>query len=67
MMLFLLGLNHFIKLISFSGALLIGLEAVLIVLIYRAYRHRLGRRFNPWLYGFLGLLIAGVVIEIVML
>jgi tyrosine-specific transport protein len=64
LVMFLLGLRKFIDVISLTGALAVGLEGFLMILIYRAFLLKKKRRMSP-LYFLLSLFFfLGVVAEI---
>ncbi len=66
LILFLLGLREFIKVISFTGAIALGLEGIIIVLLYRAFlKKKFSQIMNPILYFLVGIFILGIIFEIV--
>lgn len=59
--LFLIGMRQFIDIISLTGALAIGGESIMIILLYKAFlQKKFSRRINPLLYVLLVFLILGV-------
>lgn len=60
--LFLSGLREFIEVISFTGAIALGLEGIIIVFLYRAFSRK---KFNPLLYFLVAVFILGIVLEII--
>ena len=58
------GIDDFIKVIGMTGALLVGIEGVIIMMIYRAFMRAKGRRFNPLYYGVMAVLLLGVAFEV---
>lgn len=60
--LFLSGLREFIEVISFTGAIALGLEGIIIVFLYRAFSKK---KFNPLLYFLVAVFILGIVLEII--
>lgn len=59
--LFFIGLNSFITVIGLTGAILGGIEALLVMFSYRAYMKNKKMRFHPIYYIVMGLLVFGVV------
>ena len=63
--LFLLGVKEFISVISLTGALALGFEAIVIVFLYRAFlKQKLGQKMNSLLYALPVFFILGVFFEI---
>ncbi len=51
LLLYLVGFNKFLRVVSFTGGVLLGLEAVLVITMWRkAFRHHLWRRASVFLY-----------------
>ncbi len=66
LILFLLGLRNFIDIIGLTGAIFLGLEGIIVVLIYRSFlKKRFQRRANPVIYLLVFLLAAGMVTQVV--
>lgn len=64
--LFLLGLREFIDVISFTGAIALGLEGMIIVFLYRAFlKKKLNKSVNPLVYFLVGIFILGIILELV--
>lgn len=64
LLLFFLGFDNFINIIGLSGALAIGAEAIIIVLIYRAWRAKKRRPVRIWPWILITILVFGIVAEI---
>jgi tyrosine-specific transport protein len=63
--LYFLGFKEFINVIGFTGALAIGLEGIIIVLLYKAFlKKKFSRKINPLLYILPAFFILGIVLEI---
>lgn len=66
--LYLLGLKNFIGVISLTGAVMLGLEAALVIFVYRSFLARQFQKKAPfWIYPVLVLLLAGAALQIVLL
>jgi len=66
LVLFLLGLRKFIDVISFTGAIALGLEGIIIVFLYKAFlKRKFLKKMNPVLYFLVGIFILGIIFEIV--
>lgn len=64
--LFLLGLREFIEVISFTGAVALGLEGIIIVFLYRAFlKKKFTRAMNPAFYLLVGVFFLGIALEII--
>lgn len=64
--LFLLGIREFIGVISFTGAIAIGVEGIIIVFLYRAFlKKKVSRSMNPLLYFLAGVFLLGIIFELV--
>jgi len=62
--LFLLGLREFIKIISFTGSIALGIEGMIIVLLYQKFlKKKFARSLNPVFYFLIGVFILGVALE----
>lgn len=66
LILFLLGVREFIRVISFTGAIALGFEGIIIVFLYKELlKRRLSKKMNPVLYFLVGIFILGIVLELV--
>jgi len=64
--LFLLGIREFIRVISFTGAVALGLEGIIIVFLYKKFlKRKLLKKMNPVLYFLVGIFILGIILELV--
>ncbi len=64
LVLFLLGLTEFIKVISFTGALATGAEAIIIILLYRSFLNKeFSYRIHPSFYILLAIFGLGIALE----
>jgi len=64
--LFFLGLREFIEIISFTGAIALGLEGIIIVFLYRGFLlKKFSRKMNLVFYSLIGVFILGIVLEII--
>lgn len=62
--LFLLGLREFIEIIGFTGAVAIGIEGIIIVILYRRFlEKKFARKMNPLFYLLAGIFVLGIVFE----
>jgi amino acid permease len=62
--LFFLGLREFIKVISLTGSVALGVEGIIIVLLYRKFlKKKLSQSLNPIFYFIIGIFILGVALE----
>ena len=65
LILFLLGVREFIRVISFTGAIALGFEGIIIVFLYReSLKRKFSRKMNPILYFLVGIFILGIIFEI---
>jgi len=65
LILFLLGLKEFIKVISFTGAIALGLEGIIIVLLYKEFlKRKFSKKINPVFYFLAGIFVLGIVLEL---
>ncbi len=63
--LFFMGLTHFIKVISFTGAIATGAEAVVIILLYRSFiKKKFSSQIHPFLYILIVVFGLGALLEI---
>jgi len=58
--LFFLGFREFIGVISFTGAIALGIEGIILVFLYKAFK----KEMNPLLYLLSGVFVLGIVLEI---
>jgi len=66
LILFLLGIREFIRVISFTGAIALGLEGIIIVFLYREFlKRKLSKKINPILYFLVGIFVLGIILELV--
>ena len=66
LILFLLGVREFINVISFTGAIALGLEGIIIVFLYKEFlKRRFFKKMNPALYFLAGIFVLGIIFEIV--
>ena len=62
--LFFIGLREFITIIGFVGALMIGLEAIITVFLYRSFlAQKYSQKINPFFYSFVGIFVLGIIFE----
>ena len=62
--LYLIGARQFIIIISLMGALTLGIESVIKILMYKIFLKRKKKKFNPLFYVLSFLFIVGIIIEI---
>lgn len=63
--LFFLGIREFIEIISFTGAIAIGLEGIIVILLYRKFlEKKFSQKMNPFLYFLPLVLVLGILFEI---
>jgi tyrosine-specific transport protein len=63
--LFLSGLREFIKVISLTGSVALGIEGIIIILLYRKFlKKKLSRPLNPVFYFLIGIFILGIALEL---
>ena len=64
--LFFLGIRGFIGVISFTGAIALGVEGIIIVFLYREFlKKKFSRRINPAFYLLAGIFVLGIILELV--
>ncbi|MFN3301893.1 MAG: aromatic amino acid transport family protein [Patescibacteria group bacterium] len=64
--LYFLGLKNFIEVIGFTGAIALGLEAIIVIFIYKNFIQKRFQRPTPWwLYPLVIALIVGISFEII--
>jgi len=66
LILFLLGLREFIGIISFTGAIALGFEGIIIIFLYKEFlKKKFSRKMNPGLYLLFAVFILGIVFEVI--
>ncbi len=61
---FLLGAREFIKIISLTGALTLGIEGIATIFLYRAFLKKIaGKKINPALYSLIFVFALGIFLE----
>lgn len=66
LILFLSGLREFIEIIGFTGAVALGSEGIIIVLLYRAFlRKKFSQKMNPAFYLLIGVFTLGIIFEVI--
>lgn len=64
--LFLLGIREFIEVISFTGAVALGLEGMIIIFLYKGFlKKRFSQKINPLFYFLTAIFLLGIIVEIV--
>jgi len=64
--LFFLGIRGFIGVISFTGAIALGVEGIIIVFLYREFlKKKFSQRINPAFYLLAGIFVLGIILELV--
>lgn len=62
--LYFLGARDFIKVIGFTGSVFIGIEAVIMVFLYRSFlKQRMFKKMNPLFYLLTAVFLTGIIIE----
>lgn len=65
---FLLGMREFLDVISFTGAISLGLEGIIIVFLYKGFlKKKFSRKMNPFLYLLAAVFFLGIIFEIIYL
>ena len=63
--LFFLGLREFIEVISFTGAIALGIEGIILVFLYKEFLiKKVSKQMNPLLYLLSGVFALGIVLEV---
>lgn len=63
--LFFLGLRKFIEVISFTGAIALGIEGIILVFLYKEFlMKKLSKQMSPLFYLLSGVFVLGVILEI---
>lgn len=63
LILFFLGLRGYIQVVGFIGAIMLGIEGIIIVFIYRNFLKLKEKKINPLIYSFCGLFVLGILLE----
>jgi len=64
--LFFLGIRGFIGVISFTGAISLGIEGIIIVFLYREFlKKKFSQKINPVFYLLAGIFVLGIILELV--
>ena len=65
-LLFLLGFRKFINVISFTGAVALGLEGIVVIFLYKEFlKDNFNKRINPLLYLLAVIFILGIIFEVI--
>lgn len=65
LLLYLSGIKNFIEVISLTGAVMLGLEAVIVIFIYKKFlEKRFQRRAPIWIYPLTGLFLLGIILRV---
>lgn len=65
LLLYFIGFKNFIKVIGLTGAVMLGLEAIIVLLIYKNFiQKRFHRKVGPWIYPLAVLFLIGVFLEL---
>ena len=65
-LLFLLGFRRFINVISFTGAVALGLEGIVVIFLYKEFlKDNFGKKINPLFYFLAIIFILGIILEII--
>jgi len=65
LLLYLAGFKNFIDVIGLTGAVMLGLEAIIVIFTYKAFiQKRFQRRVNPWIYPLAALFLIGIFLEL---
>lgn len=63
--LFFMGLRKFIEVISFTGAIALGIEGVILVFLYKEFlMKKLSKKINPLFYLLSGVFVLGIIFEV---
>lgn len=66
LVLYLLGIKNFIGVISLTGAVMLGLEAVIVIFIYKNFLEKRFQRKAPlWLYPLAGVFLVGLILQLI--
>lgn len=66
LILYFLGIKNFIGVISFTGAVLLGLEAIIVIFIYKNFLIKRFQRPTPfWLYPLVGVFVIGLILQLI--
>jgi len=64
--LFFFGFRKFIEIIGFTGAVLFGLEGIILIFLYREFLKKAGKKMNHLNYLLLGVFILGIILSILL-
>jgi len=65
LLVYLIGVNNFIEIVSLTGAITLGLEAVIVILIYKNFlRKRFQREAPFWIYPLACVFLVGMALQI---
>jgi len=60
-----LGVKNFIRVISLTGAVMLGLEAIIVIFIYKNFlEKRFQRKASFWIYPLAGFFLVGLILEL---
>jgi len=66
LLLFIFGIKRFITVINFTGAVSLGLEIFVLIVMYRAFlKKKYNKKINPFYYLLSAIFVAGAIFEIV--
>ncbi len=66
LLLYLLGIKNFIGVISLTGAVMLGLEAIIVIFIYKNFLEKRFQRKAPfWIYPLAGFFLVGLVLQLI--
>jgi len=65
LLLYFLGVKNFIRVISLTGAVMLGLEAIIVIFIYKNFlEKRFQRKASFWIYPLAGFFLVGLILEL---
>lgn len=65
--LFFMGLREFIEVISFTGAIALGIEGIILIFLYKGFLiKKLSKKINPLFYLLSGVFALGIILEIIL-
>jgi amino acid permease len=66
LILYFLGIKNFIGVISLTGAVMLGLEAIIVIFIYKNFLEKRFQRKAPlWIYPLAGVFLIGLILQLV--
>lgn len=66
LLLYLLGIKNFIGVISLTGAVMLGMEAIIVIFIYKNFLAKRFQRKAPfWIYPLAGFFLIGLVLQLI--